>query len=272
MDTQTILQSLLLGLIEGLTEFIPVSSTGHLLLAQVALGLSGPEWETFTVLIQLGAILAVVVVYFMRLWNVVLALPTDPKARRFALTVILGCLPAFVLGFLLHDYIKKYLFESPELICWSLLIGGVVLLVIDRAAPKPVDHDSMQLPVWKSLVIGLCQCLSLVPGVSRSGSTIVGSMLIGIDKRAAAEFSFFLAIPIMVGAFTLDIIKSRDQLSGDNIGIIAIGFVASFVFGLIVVKTMLDFVQKRGFAAFGVWRILVGGIGLALIYKLIPLG
>lgn len=130
----------------------------------------------------------------------------------------------------------------------------------------------MKLPIWKSVVIGLCQVLSLVPGVSRSGSTIVGSMLIGIDKRAAAEFSFFLAIPIMVGAFALDLIKSKDELSGANFGIIAIGFVASFVFGLIVIKLMLDFVQKRGFALFGVWRILAGGIGLAIIHGLIPVG
>jgi len=272
MDLQSILQALLLGLVEGLTEFIPVSSTGHLLLVQAVLGLTGPAWETFTVLIQLGAILAVVVVYFAKLWNVLITLPSDPGSRRFAMTVIIGVLPAFAMGFLLHDYIKTYLFGSPELICWSLLIGGVVLLVIDRIAPKPVDHDSMKLPIWKSVVIGLCQVLSLIPGVSRSGSTIVGSMLLGVDKRAAAEFSFFLAIPIMVGAFALDLIKSKDELSGTNFKIIAIGFVASFVFGLIVIKLMLDFVQKRGFALFGIWRILVGGIGLAVIHGLIPAG
>lgn len=272
MDFQNILQALLLGLVEGLTEFIPVSSTGHLLLTQAMLGLAGPAWETFTVLIQLGAILAVVAVYFARLWKVAVTLPSDPGSRRFALTVVVGVLPAFVMGFLLHDFIKQYLFADPELICWSLLIGGVVLLVIDRLPLKFADHDAMKLPVWKSLVVGLCQVLSLVPGVSRSGSTIVGSMLIGIDKRAAAEFSFFLAIPIMVGAFALDLFKSWDQLSGANFGVIAVGFVASFVFGLIVVKLMLDFVQKRGFALFGAWRILVGGIGLAVIYKLVPLG
>jgi undecaprenyl-diphosphatase len=174
--------------------------------------------------------------------------------------------PAFIAGFLLLDFIKGFLFESPLIICWSLVIGGVVLLVIDRLAPKPESMDAMALPIWKSVVIGLFQVLSIVPGVSRSGSTIVGSMLIKIDKRAAAEFSFFLAIPIMMGAFVLDIWESRDALTADNVGIFAIGFVASFIFGWIVIKTMLDFVQKRGFALFGWWRILVGGAGLLAIY------
>lgn len=265
MDTQTILQALLLGLVEGSTEFIPVSSTGHLLLAQTALGLTTPFWTTFTVVIQLGAILAVVALYFSRLWNVLVTLPTQQKSRRFALSVIIACVPAFLAGFFLHDFIKSYLFGGLELICWSLIVGGIVLLVIDRFAPKPVDHDAMNLPLYKSVLIGLFQVLSIVPGVSRSGSTIVGSMLIGIDKRAAAEFSFFLAIPIMVGAFVLDIWESRDALTSDNLGVIAVGFVASFVFGLVVIRVMLDFVQRRGFALFGWWRILVGGAGLLFL-------
>jgi undecaprenyl-diphosphatase len=267
MDGQTILQAIILGLVEGLTEFIPVSSTGHLLLTEIAMGIAeDPLWKTFTVVIQLGAILAVVALYFARLWNVLITLPTQAGSRRFALSVIIACIPAFAVGFLLHDFIKTYLFDAPALICWSLVIGGVILLVIDRMAPKPVDLDAMNLPLWKSVVIGLFQCLSVIPGVSRSGSTIVGSMLIKIDKRAAAEFSFFLAIPIMVGAFALDIWESKDSLTSDNLGIIAIGFVASFIFGLIVIRVMLDFVQKRGFALFGWWRILVGGAGLIGIY------
>jgi undecaprenyl-diphosphatase len=267
MDTQTILQALLLGLVEGLTEFIPVSSTGHLLLAELAMGISENEmWKTFTVVIQLGAILAVVALYFSRLWNVLITLPTKAESRRFALSVIIACVPAFVAGFFLLDFIKNFLFESPEIICWSLVIGGVVLLVIDRLSPMPEPHSAMELPLWKSAVIGLFQVLSIIPGVSRSGSTIVGSMLIKIEKTAAAEFSFFLAIPIMVGAFALDIWESKDALTSDNIGIIAIGFVASFVFGWVVIKTMLGFVQKRGFAPFGWWRILVGGAGLAAIH------
>lgn len=270
MDTTTILQALLLGLVEGLTEFIPVSSTGHLLLTQAAMGLTTPEWDTFAVLIQLGAILAVVVVYFQRLWTVTISLPTKPESRRFALSVILACAPAFAAGLFLHDFIKQYLFASLDVICWSLIVGGVVLLVIDRLAPKPVEHDAMKLPLLKALLVGLFQVMSIVPGVSRSGSTIVGSMLLGIDKRAAAEFSFFVAIPIMVAAFALDAYESRDALTTDGLMTIAVGFVASFVFGLIVIKLMLGFVQKRGFAPFGWWRILAGAAGLvALNYGLL---
>lgn len=265
MDGETILHALVLGLVEGLTEFIPVSSTGHLLLTQMALGLEDPFWDTFSVMIQLGAILAVVVIYFSRLWNVLVTLPSDPASRRFALSVIVAIIPAFIAGALLHDFIKTYLFESPQLLCWSLIIGGVILLVIDRTAPQPVEEDAMALPLSKSLIIGLFQVLSIVPGVSRSGSTIVGAMLFGVSKRAAAEFTFFMAIPIMVGAFVLDAWESRDALTADNMGVIAIGFVASFVFGLVVVKYMLDFVQKRGFAPFGWWRILVGAGGLLAI-------
>jgi undecaprenyl-diphosphatase len=266
MNAETILQALLLGLIEGLTEFIPVSSTGHLLLAQLAMGLNeDPAWGTFTVVIQLGAILAVVALYFQRLWKVTVTLPTSADSRRFALTVILACAPAFVAGALLHGFIKQYLFDAPVIICWSLIIGGVVLLVIDHFAPTPTEDDAMKLPVSKALLIGLFQVMSIVPGVSRSGSTIVGSMLIGISKRAAAEFSFFLAIPIMVGAFALDIWESRDFLTSDSLGIIAVGFVASFVFGLIVIRFMLGFVQRYGFAPFGWWRILVGAAGLLLL-------
>jgi undecaprenyl-diphosphatase len=266
MPTETFLQALLLGLVEGLTEFIPVSSTGHLLLTQMVMGLKDPFWGTFAVVIQLGAILAVVALYFSRLWNVLITLPTKAESRRFALSVLISIAPAFLAGALLHDFIKQYLFDSPQLICWSLIIGGVILLVIDRIAPEPVDNDAMNLPLGKALIIGAFQVLSILPGVSRSGSTIVGSMLIKISKRAAAEYSFFLAIPIMVGAFALDIFDSRDALTSENLGVIAVGFVASFVFGLMAIRFMLDYVQKRGFGLFGWWRILVGAAGLAWIY------
>ncbi|HWT52296.1 MAG TPA: undecaprenyl-diphosphate phosphatase [Caulobacter sp.] len=260
------LSAIILGLVEGLTEFIPVSSTGHLLLTKTLMGLKDPSWDTFIVLIQLGAILAVVALYFQRLWKVVIGLPTRPEARRFALSVIIAVIPAFAAGLLLHDVIKKFLFESPLIICWSLLIGGVILLAIDKKAPPAVDHDAMDLPLHKVLIVGLFQCLSLIPGVSRSGSTIVGSMLLGIERRAAAEFSFFMAIPIMVGAFALDVYKNRDALDADHMSIVAIGFAVSFLSGLVVVKYMLDFVSKRGFAPFAWWRIAVGIAGLAVLY------
>lgn len=259
------LAAIILGLVEGLTEFIPVSSTGHLLLAEMALGLEGQQWDTFAVLIQLGAILAVVALYFQRLFGVLLAAPGDPQARRFILSVLIAFLPAVFVGLLLHDWIKTVLFDSPRVICWSLIAGGVVLLAVDRWPPRARFGDAMRFPLLTSLGVGLFQCLSIVPGVSRSGSTIVGALVLGADRRAAAEFSFFLAIPTMVAAFTYDLYKSRDLITADGAGVIAVGFVVSFLSGLVVIRTMLGFVQKRGYAVFGWWRIVVGGLGLLAI-------
>jgi undecaprenyl-diphosphatase len=258
--------AIILGLVEGLTEFIPVSSTGHLLLTKQLLGLKDPFWNSFSVMIQLGAILAVVVVYFQRLWGVVLRIPTDPRARHFVYTVLIAFIPAVVLGLALYDFIKTVLFESTELICWSLLIGGFGLLALDRFSPKPKYEDAMQLPLRTALGVGVMQIFSMVPGVSRSGATIVGGVLLGVRKEAATEFSFFLAIPTMVGAFTLDAWESRDAISADQAGTLAIGFVASFIFALIVIKTMVAFVSRRGLSPFGWWRIVVGAAGLAAIY------
>ena len=254
--------AIILGVVEGLTEFIPVSSTGHLLLTKTLLGLPNGFWDTFAVLIQLGAILAVVAIYFGKLWGVLIGLPTSADARRFAISVLIAFLPGAVLGVLLHDLIKQVLFESPRLICWSLLIGGFVLLAVDRWAPKAREHDAMNLPWLTALAVGAAQTLALIPGVSRSGGTIVASMLLGVEKRAAAEFSFFLAIPTMVGAFALDLWKNKDAIHGDQAGLIALGFAVSFVVGYLVVRTTLDFVTKRGFAPFAWWRIIVGGAGL----------
>ncbi|WP_091742208.1 undecaprenyl-diphosphate phosphatase [Phenylobacterium immobile] len=257
--------ALILGVVEGLTEFIPVSSTGHLLLAKQALGLPGGFWDTFCVLIQLGAILAVAALYFTRLWAVATGLGSSPAARRFTFSVLAAFLPAAVLGLALHDVIKAVLFESPIVICISLIVGGVILIGIDRFAPAPKQTEAMDLP-WKTAFgIGLFQCLAMIPGVSRSGATIVGSMLLGVEKRAAAEFSFFLAIPTMAGAFAVDAWRSRDQIDLDHAWIIAVGFVVSFAVALVVIKAMLAFVSRRGYAPFGWWRILVGAAGLAIL-------
>ena len=262
-----LLAAVILGLVEGLTEFIPVSSTGHLLLTKLALGLTDPSWDSFIVLIQLGAILAVVTLYFARLWKVLIGLPTSPEARRFTLSVLVAFLPAVVFGFLLYDFIKQVLFESPGVICWSLIIGGVLLLAIDRWSPAPKQHDAMKLPLLTSLGVGLFQVLAMIPGVSRSGATIVGGVLLGVDKRAAAEFSFYLAIPTMVGAFAKDFWESKDSLmQANHLSLLAVGFAVSFLSGLVVVKVLLDVVSKRGLAPFGWWRILVGGAGLAWLY------
>jgi len=262
------ISAVILGVVEGLTEFIPVSSTGMLLLTKKALGLPDGFWDTFNVLIQLGAILAVVVLYFRRLWDRVIALPRDPNARRFALSVLIAFLPAAVIGFLAHDFIKKVLFDSPQTQCIALILGGVVLLFIDRLAPQPTRNDAMKLPLGTALGIGIFQILALIPGTSRSGATIVGSMLLGVEKKAAAEFSFFLAIPIMAGAFVVDAVKNRNELMSvkAEIPLIAIGFVVSFVVALAVIRLMLAILTKRGMAPFGWFRIAVGAAGLALLY------
>jgi undecaprenyl-diphosphatase len=258
--------AIILGLVEGLTEFIPVSSTGHLLLTKAALNLADEPWNTFIVMIQLGAILAVVAVYFQRLWKVLIGLPgKDPAARRFALSVLLAFIPSAALGVLFHDYIKDVLF-NPTIVCVTLIIGGFALIALERWAPVARVDDSMRFS-WKTSVgIGLAQCLSLVPGVSRSGATIVGGLLLGVEKKAAAEFSFFLAIPTMVGAFGLDFWDSRDLLSGHVLGLIGIGFVVSFISGLFVVRMLVDFVGRYGFAPFAFWRIWVGSIGLLAMW------
>lgn len=258
--------AVILGVIEGLTEFIPVSSTGMMLLAKHGMGLTDPFWNTFAVMIQLGAILAVVALYFRKLWGAVMTLPSDPASRRFALSVLLAFLPSVVLGLLLHDFIKGVLFDNPQVQCISLILGGIVLLVIDRMAPPPVRDDATTLDLKTSLVIGLFQVLAMMPGVSRSGATIVGAMLMKVEKRAAAEFTFFLAIPTMLGAFVLDAIESQDQLlAGGNLGLLAIGFVTAFLVAMVVIKLMLAVVTRRGFAPFGWLRIAIGATGLALL-------
>jgi undecaprenyl-diphosphatase len=266
MNLETIVDAVLLGIVEGLTEFIPVSSTGHLLLSTQLLGLAGDEkkafWDTFNVMIQLGAILAVVVVYFGRLWRVLVGLPNDPAARRFVVSIIVAFLPAAVIGALAFDFIKTVLFDSPVLICVVLIVGGVALALLDRYDVAPLHDDAMRYPIGVALAIGFFQCLAMVPGVSRSGATIAGALLLRCDKRSAAEFSFFLAIPTMLGAFVLDFYENSGVLSGSDISVIAIGFVVSFVAALFVVRTLVDFVGRHGFMPFAWWRIAVGVIGL----------
>ena len=252
---------LILGILEGLTEFLPVSSTGHLLLAGHFFGLTQPA--TFIVLIQLGAILAVITVYFAKLGMLIRdALTGKAYAWNFALAVVLACLPAVVAGVLLRDFIQGDLWESAMLICITLLVGGVVLLVVDRLPLQPRYDDIYQFPWHLALIVGLFQMLSLVPGVSRSGATVVGGMLFGASKRAAAEFTFFIALPIMVGAFGYDLYKSRDLIDGSIALNVAIGFAAAFIVGTLVVRYLLTFVSRYGFAPFAWWRIAVGGAGL----------
>ena len=260
----TTLISLFLGVLEGLTEFIPVSSTGHLLLASHFLGFESAG-KTFEVVIQLGAVLALLAVYAGKITHTIVALPSERQARRFAGSVLLAFLPAVVIGVLAHDIIKEVLFESPRLISIMLILGGIVLLLVDRLPLRPRYHAADDLPLGVALAIGFFQCLAMIPGTSRSGSTIVGALLLGVEKRAAAEFSFFLSIPTMAGAVAYDLYKNRDVLDWSAMGEIAIGFAAAFVVAILVVRWLLGYVSRRGYALFGWWRIIVGALALAAL-------
>lgn len=257
-------QVILLGLLEGATEFLPVSSTGHLLLAEHFLNVRSTG-RTFEVLIQLGAILAIVTVYFAKLVRILVDLPRDFRTQRFVAAVLIAFLPAAVIGAVLHKFIKEILFNSPTTVCIALVIGGIILLFVDRMKLEPKYHDVMDLPIKTALFIGFAQCLAMIPGVSRSGSSIVGAMLLGTDKRTAAEFSFFLAMPTMTGAFAYDLYKNYAILERPDIMNIALGFTVAFVAGVIVVRYLLQYVSRHGFALFAWWRILVGGAGLGAL-------
>jgi len=261
MENQSLFDALVLGLLEGLTEFIPVSSTGHILLAGHFMGFQSTG-KAFEILIQLGAILAILTVYSSRLIKLLVDFPSDARTRRFVFGIVLAFLPAAFLGVLAHGFIKTVLFETPMLICVMLILGGFVLLWIDSLKLQPKYHDVMDYPLSLCLKIGLFQCLALIPGTSRSGSTIVGALLLGTDKRSAAEFSFFLAMPTMAGAFTYDLYKNRDVLSAADLPVIGVGFVAAFIMAVIVVRYLLDYVSKHGFALFAWWRLIVGTVGL----------
>ncbi len=260
---------LLLGIVEGLTEFLPVSSTGHLLLIGHFLGFNSPG-RTFEVLIQLGAILAIVAVYFHRLLQIARdAIARKPGALRFIGGVALASLPAALMGVLLHDFIKTVIYETPIVICVMLILGGIVLLYVDQLKLTPKYTDIYEFPPLLCLYIGLFQMLALVPGVSRSGATIVGSLLLGTDKRSAAEFTFFIAMPIMAGAFGYDLFKNRELITSELGVAVAIGFAAAFVTAFFVIRFLLDYVSRHGFAVFAYWRIFVGAIGLwgVLLFK-----
>jgi undecaprenyl-diphosphatase len=258
---ETIVSALILGVLEGLTEFIPVSSTGHLLLAGHFMGFDSAG-NAFEVVIQLGAVLAILTVYAARLWAVARGLRRDPGAQWFVATVLIAFLPAAVIGVLAHGFIKTVLFETPVLIAWMLILGGIVLIFVDRFAPAPRHDNAMRLPLRTALSIGFIQCLAMVPGVSRSGATIVGALALGCSRRAAAEFSFFLSMPTMLGAFAYDLFKNRAILDTTALTEIVVGFVAATVSAIFVVRWVLGYVSKHGFAIFGWWRIIVGSLAL----------
>src|ERR1700743_1411090 len=259
------IRAVILGIVEGVTEFLPVSSTGHLLLAERFFNLGEDNfWKSFAVLIQLGAILAIVVIYFAKLWRIALGMFTNAEDRRFVIGLLVAFLPAVVIGLLAGKFIKDVLF-NPWVVCFSLIVGGAILLWVDQIDHKPYEHDATTFPLLTYLWIGVARCLAMIPGGPRSGASIVAAMLLGADKRAAAEFSFFLAIPPMIGAFAYDFYKNRAEMNADHIGIVAIGFVVSFVTAIIVVKTFLSYVTRNGFALFAWWRVIVGTLGLVAL-------
>ena len=265
MDLKAIIDAIVLGIVEGVTEFIPVSSTAHLLLAGRLLGFTsaGPAFE---VLIQLGAIIALLAVYAARLWQLLTELPRDRRTQRFVLGVVIAFLPSAILGVLFHRIITEVLFHSVLLIALALIIGGVALLALDRMTLRPRYTDIMDVPLGVALGIGLFQCLSLIPGVSRSGATIAGALLLGTEKRAAAEYSFFLAMPTMAGAFAYDLYKNIGTMDGSQATLIAIGFVVAFLSALVVVRAFLGFVGRYGFAPFAWWRIVIGVLALIALF------
>lgn len=257
MDLATAAIALLLGILEGVTEFLPVSSTGHLIVAEDLLGFTGPRAATFAVVIQLGAILAVCWFYRDRLTHVVRGLPADPSARRFVINLAVAFLPAAVLGFLFHDAIKRLLF-SPLVVAISLIAGGIVILIIEWRDHR-IDTETVDAIGWPdALKIGIAQAAALVPGVSRSGATIMGGLLSGLSRRAATEFSFFLAIPVMFAATAYDLLKSWDILRPEDLPVFAIGFVAAFASAAAAVRFLLRYVSSHDFTAFAWYRIVFG--------------
>lgn len=258
------LQAAFLGIVEGLTEFIPVSSTGHLILLVDLLGFEGPPGKVFEIAIQLGAILAICVVYWPRFWGTLSGLGRDDRANRFAVNVLFGFLPALVIGFFAHGFIKSVLF-NPWVVSMALIAGGLAILAIERHVGEGKVESVDDFKFRLSLKIGLLQCLAMVPGVSRSGATILGARLLGVQRAAAAEFSFFLAVPTMVAATAYDLFKNRETLTLDGAGLIATGFLLAFLCAVLVVRSVIGFINRYGFVPFAWYRIAIGAVMLAVL-------
>ena len=264
MDVSLLWKTIVLGIVEGLTEFLPVSSTGHLVLMEELIGFEGPPGKVFEIVIQLGAILAVCWIYREKLISVLLGLASRAEARRFAINLIVAFLPAAVLGVLLHKIIKTVLL-TPGVVCASLFVGGVIILIVERMRLRPLYRSVDEFSPWLAVKIGCCQTLAMIPGVSRAGATIIGGLLLGAERKAATEFSFFLAIPTMFGATVYDSYKNAGSFAGTNFVTIAIGFVVAFIVAMIVVRALIAFISTHGFAIFGWYRIVVGLVGGALL-------
>ncbi|SHI56701.1 undecaprenyl-diphosphatase [Roseomonas rosea] len=263
MDIAGLLSALLMGVVEGLTEFLPISSTGHLILLGELIGFEGPPGKVFEIAIQLGAILAVVVTYWRQLWRIALGMWRPATLERFtAVNLLLAFLPALVIGAALHGPITRLLF-NPWVVAVALVVGGVAIILIERARPNPSIHSVPEIGPLAALLIGFGQVLAMIPGTSRSGATIITALLLGVERRAAAEFSFLLAIPTMLAATVYSLWKARNNLDLSGLGQIGIGFVAAFVVALVVVRVVLASISRIGFTPFGWYRIALGAIILA---------
>ena len=257
-----LLYALILGVIEGLTEFLPVSSTGHLILAAEFMDIKDLPVGVMEVIIQFGAILAVCWFYRMRLWHTVATLPSNPASRSFALAVIIATLPAVIIGLLAQDFIKEVLF-SPIIVAVMLIVGGVLILIIEKKKPEPKYDDVAKITPRLALMIGLCQVVAMIPGVSRSGATIMGSLMFRLDRKTAAEFSFFLSIPIIAGASVYDFYKNYHLMNADSLLLIAIGFISAFFTALVVIRWFIRFISRNDFTPFAWYRIALGIVMLA---------
>lgn len=255
------ISAIILGIVEGLTEFLPVSSTGHLILASDLLGYDAERWKLFNVVIQPGAILAIVVLYWRTFLDVLTGLfRLEAGAIAFVRNVLIAFTPAVVMGLLFHNQIEDLL-GNAKVVAWALILGGVAILIIERIAKVPTSASPQGVSgvtLKQAALVGAAQCLAMIPGVSRSGATILGALSLGIDRKTAAEFSFFLALPTLVGATVLELVKNHDQLKSQDFGLIGIGFLVSFIVALIVVKGFVAIISRIGFAPFGWYRIVAG--------------
>jgi undecaprenyl-diphosphatase len=258
------LSAALLGVVQGLTEFLPVSSTAHLIIGARLLHFDDPG-GIFITMIQLGSILAVMWLYRVKIVHVLRGLPSDPDARHFVLMILVAFLPAAVAGALFAGYVKRVLYTTPTVIAVSFIVGGIVMILVERFRPAPLVQNADHTSLSRALAIGVCQTLALIPGVSRSGATIVGAMLVGLDRPAAAEFSFFLAMPTMAAAFAHDLMQSRHSLGTTRGAEIAVGFVLAFIASALVVKPFLGVVRRSGFVPFAWYRIAAGLLLLAAL-------
>ena len=264
MDLGTVLPALLMGIVEGITEFLPISSTGHLILLGELLDFQGPPGKTFEMSIQLGAVLAVVVVFWPTLVALVTRAWRPGPERVYAINLLLAFLPAAIIGATLHGPITRALF-NPWVVCVALILGGVAIIAIERFRPVPTIHAVPQIGPLAALIIGFGQALAMIPGTSRSGATIIAALLVGVDRKTAAEFSFVLAIPTMAAATVFSLYKARAELDFSALGQIGIGFAAAFVVALVVVRWVLAVIGRIGFAPFGWYRIVLGSAMLAFL-------